>query len=70
MALSTTEVIAVTIGVVVWLVCLWLVWRMVGRKDLNRAGWIILTVFFPIIGLIIVAILPAKQRQTPPETLA
>jgi hypothetical protein len=69
MSLSTTEVIAVTIGVVVWLVCLWLVWRMVGRKDLNRAGWIILTIFFPIIGLIIVAILPAKQRPTPPETL-
>ncbi len=43
---------------------------MVGRKNLNRAGWIILTVFFPIIGLIIVAILPAKQRQTPPEMMA
>jgi hypothetical protein len=42
---------------------------MVDRKDLNRAGWIILTIFFPVIGLIIVALLPAKQRPTPPETL-
>ena len=59
-----------TVWFIIWVVCLWLVWRMVGRKDLNRAGWIILTIFFPIIGLIIVAILPAKQRPTPPETMA
>ena len=30
-----------TVWFVVWVVCLWLVWRMVDRKDLNRAGWII-----------------------------
>ena len=58
-----------TIWFIVWVVCLWLVWRMVDRKDLNRAGWIILTIFLPIIGLSSVAILPAKQRPTPPETL-
>jgi len=58
-----------TIWFIIWVVCLWLVWRMVGRKDLNRAGWIILTIFFPVIGLIIVAILPPKQRPTPPETM-
>ena len=51
-----------------WSACGWCgAWS--ARKDLNRAGWIILTIFFPIIGLIIVAILPAKQRPTPPETL-
>jgi cell division protein FtsW (lipid II flippase) len=58
-----------TIWFIVWVVCLWLVWRMVDRKDLNRAGWIILTIFLPVIGLIIVAILPAKRRPEPPETL-
>jgi cell division protein FtsW (lipid II flippase) len=52
-----------------WLVCLWLVWRMVDRKDLNRALWIILCIFFPLIILIVVALLPAKQRPTPPEML-
>jgi hypothetical protein len=58
-----------TIWFIIWVVCLWLVWRMVDRKDLNRAGWIILTIFLPIIGLIIVAILPAKHRPAPPETM-
>jgi cell division protein FtsW (lipid II flippase) len=58
-----------TVWFIIWVVCLWLVWRMVDRKDLNRAGWIILTIFLPIIGLIVVAILPARQRPTPPETL-
>jgi cell division protein FtsW (lipid II flippase) len=58
-----------TIWFIVWVVCLWLVWRMVDRKDLNRAGWIILTIFLPVIGLIIVAILPPKRRPEPPETL-
>ena len=67
--MTTAEVVAVTIGVVVWVICLWLVWRMVDRKDLNRALWIILCIFFPILTLIIVAILPARQRVTPPETM-
>ena len=58
-----------TIWFIVWVVSLWLVWRMVDRKDLNRALWIILCIFFPILILIIVAILPAKQRATPPETM-
>ena len=58
-----------TVWFIIWVVCLWLVWRMVDRKDLNRAGWIILTIFFPIIGLIVVAILPARRRPEPPETL-
>jgi cell division protein FtsW (lipid II flippase) len=58
-----------TVWFIIWVVCLWLVWRMVDRKDLNRVGWIVLTIFFPIIGLIVVAILPAKQRPTPPQTL-
>jgi len=49
-----------TIWFIVWVICLWLVWRMVARKDLNRALWII---------LIVVALLPAKQRPTPPEML-
>ena len=42
------------------MVCLWLVWRMVDRKDLNRALWIILCIFFPIIILIVVALLPRQ----------
>lgn len=42
---------------------------MVDRKDLNRAGWIVLTIFFPIIGLIVVALLPARRRPEPPEML-
>jgi cell division protein FtsW (lipid II flippase) len=58
-----------TIWFIMWVVCFWLVWRMVGRKDLNRALWIILCIFFPLITLIVVAILPAKQRETPPEML-
>ena len=58
-----------TIWFVVWLVCLWLVWRMVDRKDLNRALWIVLCIFFPVIVLIIVAVLPARQRQEPPEMM-
>ena len=68
--MTTAQVIAVTIGVVVWLVCLWLVWRMVDRKDLNRALWIILCIFFPVIILIVVALLPAKQRPEPPEFIS
>ena len=59
-------VVGATIWFVIWVICLWLVWRMVDRKDLNRALWIILCIFFPIVILIIVAILPAKQRATPP----
>ena len=58
-----------TIWFIVWVVCLWLVWRMVDRKDLNRALWIILCIFFPVVILIIVALLPRKQRAEPPETL-
>jgi cell division protein FtsW (lipid II flippase) len=58
-----------TIWFIVWIVSLWLVWRMVDRKDLNRALWIILCIFFPVIILIVVALLPAKQRPTPPEML-
>ena len=58
-----------TIWFVVWLVCLWLVWRMVDRKDLNRALWIVLCIFFPVIVLIVVAVLPARQRQEPPEMM-
>ena len=51
------------------MICLWLVWRMVDRKDLNRALWIILCIFFPVVILIVVAILPPKQRAAPPETM-
>ena len=50
-----------TIWFIVWVVCLWLVWRMVDRKDLNRALWIILCIFFPVLILIIVALLPHTQ---------
>ena len=60
-------VLAATIWFIVWVVCLWLVWRMVDRKDLNRALWIVLCIFFPVIILIIVALLPPKQRPQPPE---
>jgi hypothetical protein len=42
---------------------------MVDRKDLNRAFWIIRCIFIPVIILIVVALLPARQRQTPPEML-
>ena len=35
-------VVYATVWFVIWVVCLWLVWRMVDRKDLNRALWIIL----------------------------
>jgi cell division protein FtsW (lipid II flippase) len=62
-------VLAATIWFIVWVVCLWFVWRMVDRKDLNRALWIILTVFFPVIILIVVALLPPKQRPEPPEMM-
>ena len=58
-----------TIWFVVWLICLWLVWRMVDRKDLNRALWIVLCIFFPVIVLVVVALLPARQRQEPPEMM-
>jgi hypothetical protein len=68
--MTTVQIVAVTIGVVVWLVCLWLVWRMVDRKDLNRALWIILCIFFPVITLIVVALLPAKRRPEPPEFIS
>jgi hypothetical protein len=62
-------VLAGTVWFVVWVVCLFLVWRMVDRKDLNRALWIILCIFFPVIILIVVALLPARQRPEPPETM-
>jgi cell division protein FtsW (lipid II flippase) len=62
-------VVYATVWFVIWVVCLWLVWRMVDRKDLNRALWIILCIFFPVIILIVVALLPPKQRPTPPETM-
>ena len=52
-----------------WLVCLWLVWRMVDRKDLDRALWMILSIFFPVIIVIIVALLPHRHRPEPPEML-
>jgi len=58
-----------TIWFIVWVVCLWLVWRMVDRKDLNRALWIILCILFPVVILIIVALLPHKQRAEPPEMI-
>jgi membrane protein DedA with SNARE-associated domain len=64
-----TVVLAGTIWFVVWVVSLFLVWRMVDRKDLNRALWIILCIFFPVIILIVVALLPARQRPEPPETM-
>jgi len=64
-----TVVLAGTIWLVVWVVSLFLVWRMVDRKDLNRALWIILCIFFPVIILIVVALLPARQRPEPPETM-
>ena len=56
-----------TIWFVVWLVCLWLVWRMVDRKDLNRALWIVLCIFFPVIVLVVVALLPARRRRSRPR---
>jgi len=62
-------VVYATAWFVIWVICLWLVWRMVDRKDLNRALWIILCIFFPGIILIVVAMLPPKQRTTPPETM-
>jgi cell division protein FtsW (lipid II flippase) len=62
-------VVYATVWFVIWVICLWLVWRMVDRKDLNRALWIILCIFFPVIILIVVALLPARQRPTPPETM-
>ena len=65
----SSYVLYATIWFIVWVICLWLVWRMVDRKDLNRALWIILCIFFPVIILIAVALLPAKQRPTPPEML-
>ena len=58
-----------TIWFIVWIVCLLLVWRMVDRKDLNRALWIILCIFFPVIILIVVALLPARTRPEPPEVM-
>ena len=58
-----------TIWFIVWIVCLWLVWRMVDRKDLNRGLWIILCIFFPVIILVVVALLPPKRRPEPPEML-
>ncbi|GEM_PF-1665251 len=64
-----TWILVPTIWFIVWVACLWLVWRMVDRKDLNRALWIILCIFFPVIILIIVALLPVKQRPEPPEML-
>ncbi len=64
-----TWILVPTIWFIVWVVCLWLVWRMVDRKDLNRALWIILCIFFPVIILIVVALLPVKQRPEPPEML-
>ena len=63
-------VLIATIWFVVWVISLWLVWRMVDRKDLNRALWIILTVFFPVLMVIVVALLPPKQRVDPPEMLS
>jgi len=64
-----TWILVPTIWFIVWVVSLWLVWRMVDRKDLNRALWIILCIFFPVIILIVVALLPVKQRPEPPEML-
>jgi len=43
---------------------------MVDRKDLNRALWIILCIFFPVIILIIVALLPHSHRPDPPEMMS
>jgi len=59
-----------TIWFVIWVICLWLVWRMVDRKDLNRALWIILCIFFPVIILIIVALLPHSHHEDPPEMMS
>jgi len=59
-----------TIWFIVWIISLWLVWRMVDRKDLNRALWIILCIFFPVIILIIVALLPHSHHEDPPEMMS
>ena len=62
-------VVYATVWFVIWVVCLWLVWRMVDRKDLNRALWIILCIFFPIIDPHHRGDPAARQRPTPPETM-
>ena len=62
-------VLYATIWFIVWVVCLFFVWRMVDRKDLNRALWIILAIFFPVIILIVVALLPARRRAEPTASI-
>ena len=66
----SSYVLYATIWFIVWVICLWLVWRMVDRKDLNRALWIILCIFFPVIILIIVALLPHSHHEDPPEMMS
>ncbi len=65
----STWVLAGTIWFIVWLVCLFWVWRMVDRKDLNRVLWIVLCIFFPVVILIVVAVLPPRERPEPPEVI-
>jgi len=59
-----------TIWFVQWVISLCLVWRMVDRKDLNRVLWIVLTLFFGFIILIIVALLPHSHHEDPPEMMS
>ena len=59
-----------TIWFIVWVISLFLVWRMVDRKDLNRALWIIICIFIPVITVIIVALLPHSHHEDPPEMMS
>lgn len=67
--MSGIALLAATIWFVVWVLCLYFVWKIVNAKDLNRALWIVLAIFFPVIILIVVALLPPRQRPEPPTSV-
>ncbi|MCD8108895.1 MAG: hypothetical protein LUE14_02160 [Clostridiales bacterium] len=49
------------IGLIIWIVCLVLNIRIAQRKNRNLALWVVLSVFFSWITLIVNAVLPARQ---------
>ncbi|MCD7922496.1 MAG: hypothetical protein LUG27_08740 [Clostridiales bacterium] len=53
--------VAWIIGLIIWIVCLVLNIRIAQRKNRNLALWVVLSVFFSWITLIVNAVLPARQ---------
>lgn len=59
---GTAYLISLVIGLIIWIVCLVLNILIAQRKGRSVAAWVVLSIFFSWIALIINAVLPPKNR--------